>query len=100
MVARRNRSIEDLERIGKGAMRASSKLPSEQRPMRITASGLQQARLNASMSVQELAVASNCSPGLIAQIEAGARVHLLSISRASSGLPAPHNDLRQIRDEG
>jgi hypothetical protein len=93
------RTLQDLERYGRGSMRASSKLPSEERPMRITASGFQQARINAGMSIEELAVASNCNPGLIARIEGGGRVHMLSISWASSGLPAPHNDLRQIRDE-
>jgi ribosome-binding protein aMBF1 (putative translation factor) len=94
---KQRRTLQQLERFA--GMRASSKLPSEQRPMRITASGLRPARLAAGMSVAELAAASNCDPGLIAMIEAGRRGHMLSISWASSGLPAPFNNLAEIRDE-
>jgi len=98
MVARRTRSIEDLERIGKGAMRASSKLPSEERPTKYTASGFQAAREAAGMTQAEVAEASGYSVGLIAAIESGALYHTLTISRAAGVIPGC--DLRLIRDEG
>jgi hypothetical protein len=80
-------------------MRASRKVPAEERPTKITASGLQAAREAAGLTREELAELSNSSVGVIAGIENGGRYHLLTISRASSGLPPPHNDLRFIRDE-
>jgi hypothetical protein len=63
------------------------------------APGLRAARENAGMSIEQLAQASNCSENLIRSAEAGNLMHVGLISRASCGLPAPHNDLRNIRDE-
>jgi len=85
-----------LERYG--PMRASSKLPSERRPIKYTASGFQQAREAAGLSQAQVAEIAGYSVGVIAQIENGQRLHSLTISRASSAIPG-HN-LAEIRDEG
>jgi transcriptional regulator with XRE-family HTH domain len=79
-------------------MRASSKLPSEERPTKYVASGLQAAREAASMTIQEVADACGYDPGTIASMERGAPYHTVSISRVSSVIEG--HDLSQIRDEG
>src|SRR5918994_1261206 len=92
----RRRTLGQLERVTGSSMRASSKLPMDERPTRMTASGPQAARGAAGMTVEQLAEASNCSAGLIRSAEAGALLHVGLISRASCGLPPPFNDLRLI----
>jgi DNA-binding XRE family transcriptional regulator len=79
-------------------MRASSRLPTEQRPIKYTASGFQQAREDAGLTRGEVAEISGYSVGVIAQIEAGYPFHTLTVSRASSAIP--NHDLAEIRDEG
>jgi Helix-turn-helix len=86
----------DIERFG--PWRASSKLPSEERPTRYTASGFQAARELAGMTQAEVAEISGYPVGVIAGIERGGTYHTLTVSRAASAIPG--HDLSQIRDEG
>ena len=93
---RRKRTLQDLER--QGPMRASSKLPTEERPTKYVSVGLQAAREVAGMTVEEVASACGYNPGVIAQMERGIPFHTGSISRAASVIP--NHDLRLIRAEG
>ena len=96
MVARRfPNGIRDSVRAG---MRASSKLPTEQRPIRYQAPGLAAAREAANMSVEEVAELCGYSPGVITAMESGVAFHTVSISRVASVIP--NHDLSLIRDEG
>jgi len=90
---RRRRNIEEF-----GPWRASSKLPSEERPTKYTASGFRAAREAAAMTVDEVAALCGYSRGVIVGIENGGTYHTLTISRAASVI-LNHN-LSLIRDEG
>ena len=92
----RRRSIRDLERYG--PMRASSKLPMQERPTQCSAPGLRAARLAAGMSLEEVGTACGYGAGLVHAAEEGAVLHLGVISRISSTIPG--HDLRTIRQEG
>jgi DNA-binding XRE family transcriptional regulator len=85
----------DLERYG--PMLASSKLPSEERPTKYTASGFRAAREAAAMTVDEVAALCGYSRGVILGIENGGTYHTLTISRAASMIP--NHNLSLIRDE-
>jgi ribosome-binding protein aMBF1 (putative translation factor) len=94
VATRRRRDIEKY-----GPWRASSKLPSEERPTRYRAVGLQAAREAAGMTVEEVAQACGYPAAVIRSMESGtAEYHTLSISRASSVIP--NHNLSEIRDEG
>ena len=78
-------------------MLASSKLPSEERPTKYTASGFRAAREAAAMTVDEVAALCGYSRGVILGIENGDTYHTLTISRAASVIP--NHNLSLIRDE-
>jgi DNA-binding XRE family transcriptional regulator len=78
-------------------MLASSKLPSEERPTKYTASGFRAAREAAAMTVDEVAALCGYSRGVILGIENGGTYHTLTISRAASVIP--NHNLSLIRDE-
>jgi transcriptional regulator with XRE-family HTH domain len=79
-------------------MRASRKVPAQERPTFYLATGLQQARLDAGMSIKEVAAASGYNVGTIRSMESGTAYHSMSISRASSVIEG--HDLSEIRDGG
>jgi len=87
---------QDLESYG--PMLASSKLPTEERPTRYTASGLRAAREAAQMTQQEVGDLCGYGAGVVAAMENGAAYHTTSISRVASVIPG--HDLSLIRDEG
>lgn len=78
-------------------MGASSKLPTELRPTRYTAPGLQAVREAAGMTVEQVAEACGYGPSVIRAMEAGHLFHTVSISRVASVIPG--HDLSLIRDE-
>jgi DNA-binding XRE family transcriptional regulator len=78
-------------------MKASSKLPTEQRPTRYVAVGLQAAREAASMTQAEVADIAGYNVGVVQQMERGQPFHTVRISRVSSAIPG--HDLSQIRQE-
>src|SRR4051794_10713204 len=84
------------ERSG-SSMRASSKLPAQDRPTYYRAPGLQAAREAAGMSIAEVAQACGYGASIVAAMEAGEKFHSMSISRVASVIPG--HDLSQIRDE-
>jgi hypothetical protein len=96
MPTRRKRSIADLTRHG--VFRASSGLPIEERPTRCQAPGLQAARLQAGMSIEQVSEACGYATGIVRAAEAGATYHWTTISRISSTIP--NHNLSEIRAEG
>lgn len=84
------------ERIGP-AMRASSKLPAQERPTYYRAVGLRQAREAANMTIEQVAALSGYGPEIVRSMENGTAYHTVSISRVSSVIPG--HDLSLIRDE-
>ena len=96
MVTWSKRSLADLQKHG--PMRATQKVPAQERPTYYRAVGLQAAREAAGMTQAEVADLCGYSVGVIASMEAGTAYHTASISRAASVIPG-HN-LSLIRDEG
>jgi ribosome-binding protein aMBF1 (putative translation factor) len=79
-------------------LRASRKLPAEQRPAKYSPSGLAEAREAAGVSIEELAQRTGYDASVIRSMEAGEPFHTVSISRVSAALG--DHDLRQVRGEG
>jgi ribosome-binding protein aMBF1 (putative translation factor) len=93
------RSSREVERSFAGPIRASSKLPTEERPTHYAVKGgaLKAARLAAGMSVEQVAARSGYSVGVVESMEASATYHTVSISRVASVIPG--HDLSKIRKE-